>query len=83
IATDPMPPNVADNYVVLKLRREWPNPNKEKADVVAEIERVSKGVYGNNYEFTQPIQMRFNELISGVRTDVAVKISGDDLEQLL
>ena len=53
------------------------------ADVVAEIERVSKGVYGNNYEFTQPIQMRFNELISGVRTDVAVKISGDDLEQLL
>ncbi|MFX8219257.1 efflux RND transporter permease subunit, partial [Acinetobacter baumannii] len=48
-----------------------------------EIERVSKGVYGNNYEFTQPIQMRFNELISGVRTDVAVKIYGDDLEQLL
>ena len=83
IATDPVPPNVADNYVMLKPRSEWPNPNKEKADVVAEIERVSKGVYGNNYEFTQPIQMRFNELISGVRTDVAVKISGDDLEQLL
>ncbi len=83
IATDPVPPNVADNYVMLKPRSEWPNPNKEKADVVADIERVSKGVYGNNYEFTQPIQMRFNELISGVRTDVAVKISGDDLEQLL
>ncbi|MDN8798996.1 efflux RND transporter permease subunit, partial [Staphylococcus aureus] len=52
IATDPVPPNVADNYVMLKPRSEWPNPNKEKADVVAEIERVSKGVYGNNYEFT-------------------------------
>ena len=68
---------------MLKPRNEWPNPDKEKSAVVAEIERVSKGVYGNNYEFTQPIQMRFNELISGVRTDVAVKIYGDDLEQLL
>lgn len=83
IATDPVPPNVADNFVMLKPRDQWPNPDKEKAEIVAEIERVSKGVYGNNYEFTQPIQMRFNELISGVRTDVAVKISGDDLEQLL
>jgi len=83
IATDPVPPNVADNFIMLKPRNEWPNPDKEKSAVVAEIERVSKGVYGNNYEFTQPIQMRFNELISGVRTDVAVKIYGDDLEQLL
>ena len=83
IATDPVPPNVADNFVMLKPRSQWPNPDKEKSAVVAEIERVSKGVYGNNYEFTQPIQMRFNELISGVRTDVAVKIYGDDLEQLL
>ena len=58
---------------MLKPRSQWPNPDKEKSAVVAEIERVSKGVYGNNYEFTQPIQMRFNELISGVRTDVAVK----------
>lgn len=73
IATDPVPPNVADNFVMLKPRSQWPNPDKEKSAVVAEIERVSKGVYGNNYEFTQPIQMRFNELISGVRTDVAVK----------
>ena len=66
IATDPVPPNVADNFVMLKPRSQWPNPDKEKSAVVAEIERVSKGVYGNNYEFTQPIQMRFNELISGV-----------------
>ncbi|EPF74230.1 MULTISPECIES: efflux RND transporter permease subunit [Acinetobacter] len=83
IATDPVPPNVADNFVILKPRDQWPDPDKEKSEVVAEIERVSKAVYGNNYEFTQPIQMRFNELISGVRTDVAVKISGDDLDQLL
>ena len=83
IATDPVPPNVADNFVILKPRDQWPDPDKEKSAIVAEIERVSKGVYGNNYEFTQPIQMRFNELISGVRTDVAVKIYGDDLEQLL
>jgi cobalt-zinc-cadmium resistance protein CzcA len=83
IATDPVPPNVADNFVILKPRSEWSNPDKEKSAVVADIERVAKGVYGNNYEFTQPIQMRFNELISGVRTDVAVKIYGDDLEQLL
>ncbi|MDW5429130.1 efflux RND transporter permease subunit, partial [Acinetobacter baumannii] len=83
IATDPVPPNVADNFVILKPRSEWPNPDKEKSAVVADIERVAKGVYGNNYEFTQPIQMRFNELISGVRTDVAVKIYGDDLDQLL
>ena len=83
IATDPVPPNVADNFVILKPRDQWPDPEKEKSEVVAEIERVSKAVYGNNYEFTQPIQMRFNELISGVRTDVAVKISGDDLDQLL
>ena len=83
IATDPVPPNVADNFVILKPRDQWPDPDKEKSAIVAEIERVSKSVYGNNYEFTQPIQMRFNELISGVRTDVAVKIYGDDLEQLL
>lgn len=83
IATDPVPPNVADNYVILKPRDQWPDSDKEKAEVVADIEKAAKGVYGNNYEFTQPIQMRFNELISGVRTDVAVKIYGDDLDQLL
>jgi cobalt-zinc-cadmium resistance protein CzcA len=50
IATDPVPPNVADNFVILKPRSQWPNPDKEKSAVVAEIERVAKGVYGNNYE---------------------------------
>ena len=80
IATDPMPPSVADCFIMLKPRHEWPNPNKPKAQIVAELEAAVKLVPGNNYEFTQPIQMRFNELISGVRADVAVKVFGDDLE---
>lgn len=83
IATDPMPPSVADNFVMLKPRGDWPNPNKTKAEVVADIQAASERVIGNNYEYTQPIQMRFNELISGVRSDVAVKVFGDDMAQLL
>lgn len=82
VATDPMPPSVADTFVMLKPREEWPNARKSKSEVVAEMEDIAKTVPGNNYEFTQPIQMRFNELISGVRSDVAVKIFGDDLDQL-
>lgn len=83
IATDPMPPSVADTYVLLKPREEWPDPRKPKAQVVSELEEAVSTVPGNNYEFTQPIQMRFNELISGVRSDVAVKVFGDDLDKLL
>ncbi len=83
IATDPMPPNVADNFIILKDRNEWPDSKKSKAQVVAELETAVRRIPGNNYEFTQPIQMRFNELISGVRTDVAVKVFGDDLDTLL
>ncbi|HHU0079803.1 TPA: efflux RND transporter permease subunit [Legionella pneumophila] len=83
VATDPMPPNVADTFVMLKPRSEWPNPNKPKDALVSEIEDAVKKIPGNNYEFTQPIQMRFNELISGVRSDLAIKIFGDDMEQLL
>src|SRR5690606_1041257 len=82
IATDPMPPSVADNFIMLKERSEWPDPRKPKAQLVAELEKAVSGIPGNNYEFTQPIQMRFNELLSGVRADVAVKVYGDDLEQL-
>ena len=82
IATDPMPPNVADNFVMMKPRSEWPNPRKPKAELVAEIEKAVWQLPGNNYEFTQPIQMRFNELISGVRSDVAVKVFGDDMDSL-
>jgi cobalt-zinc-cadmium resistance protein CzcA len=82
IATDPMPPSVADVYIMLKDRKQWPDPRKPKAQVVSELEAAVRRVPGNNYEFTQPIQMRFNELISGVRSDLAVKVYGDDLEQL-
>ena len=82
IATDPMPPSVADNFIILKDRSEWPDPRKPKTAVVADLEAAVRVIPGNNYEFTQPIQMRFNELLSGVRADVAVKVYGDDLEQL-
>lgn len=83
VATDPMPPNVADNFVTLKPHSEWPDPSKTKAELVEEIERALEELPGNNYEFTQPIQMRFNELISGVRADLGIKIFGDDLDQLV
>ena len=83
IATDPMPPSVADTFVMLKERDQWPAPEKPKAEVVRQLEALAATVAGNNYEFTQPIQMRFNELISGVRSDVAIKVYGDDLDTLL
>ncbi len=82
IATDPMPPSVADNYVMMRPRDEWPDPDLPKAEFVRRLETVVSGVPGNNYEFTQPIQMRFNELIAGVRSDVAVKVYGDDMDVL-
>ena len=80
IATDPMPPNVADNFVILKARDQWPDPKRPKAELVEAMQTAVQQVPGNNYEFTQPIQMRFNELISGVRSDVAVKVFGDDMD---
>ena len=83
IATDPMPPSVADNFVMLKPRAQWPDPKRGKEDLVRAMQEAAETIPGNNYEFTQPIQMRFNELISGVRSDVAVKVFGDDLDKLL
>ncbi|WP_444908111.1 efflux RND transporter permease subunit [Microbulbifer sp. SSSA008] len=83
VATDPMPPNVADNFVILKPRNQWPNPKLPQEQLVAEIEAAVRELPGNNYEFTQPIQMRFNELISGVRADLGIKVYGDDLDQLV
>lgn len=82
IANDPMPPSVTDTYVMLKPRAQWPDPRKPRAQLLAELEAVAQRLPGNNYEFTQPIQMRMNELISGVRADVAVKVYGDDLATL-
>jgi cobalt-zinc-cadmium resistance protein CzcA len=83
IATDPMPPSVTDGFVIMKPRDAWPDPYKTKLELVHELEDVARPVPGNNYEFTQPIEMRFNELISGVRSDVAVKVFGDDMDILL
>ena len=83
VATDPMPPSVADNFVILKPRSQWPNPDKTKDELVAEMAAAVEMLPGNKYEFTQPIEMRFNELISGVRADIGIKVFGDDLDQLL
>jgi len=83
VATDPMPPSVADTFILLKPRSEWPNGWKSRTALVAEMQAAVNQIPGNNYEFTQPIQMRFNELLSGVRADVAVKVFGDDLDALL
>jgi cobalt-zinc-cadmium resistance protein CzcA len=83
VATDPMPPNISDGYVMLKDRKDWPDPDKSKAALVEEIEKRLEAVPGNAYEISQPIQLRFNELISGVRSDLGVKVYGDDLDQLL
>jgi cobalt-zinc-cadmium resistance protein CzcA len=77
-----MPPSVADTFIMMKPRKAWPDPRKPMDQLVEELNRIVSGVPGNNYEFTQPIQMRFNELLSGVRADVAVKIHGDDLDVL-
>jgi cobalt-zinc-cadmium resistance protein CzcA len=83
IATDPMPPNVSDTFIILKPQDEWPNPHLPKEALIAEIERAVKELPGNAYEFTQPIQMRFNELLAGVRGDIAVKVFGDEFEPLV
>lgn len=83
LATDPVPPSVADNFIMLKDRKDWPDPRKPREQLVAELNAAVQKIPGNNYEFTQPVQMRMNELIAGVRADVAVKLFGDDLDQLL
>jgi len=82
IATDPMPPSVADTFVILHPIEQWPEPQLSKAEFLAELRAAVEAVPGNLYEFTQPIEMRFNELIAGVRADVALRIYGDDLETL-
>ena len=83
VATDAMPPNVADNFIMLKPREEWPDSSKSKSEIVRELEALVEQVPGNRYEFLQPIQMRFNELIAGVRAELAVKLFGDNFDQLV
>jgi len=83
VATDPMPPNISDAYVILKDRDEWPDKSKLKSELVNELQETLEHIPGNAYEFSQPIELRFNELISGVRSDLAIKIYGDDLDTLV
>ena len=82
IASDPMPPNATDTFVILKPRNQWPDPSLPKTELVDRLEKRVSTIPGNGYEITQPIQMRFNELIAGVRGDIAVKVFGDDFGQM-
>jgi cobalt-zinc-cadmium resistance protein CzcA len=82
MAADPMPPNVSDTFIILKPHDEWPDQSMDKPAFIEKLAKAVGQVPGNNYEYTQPIQMRFNELISGVRSDVAVKVYGDEFETM-
>lgn len=82
VATDAVPPSVADNFIIMKPRSEWPDPDKPKEQLVEDLATLVEPVPGNRYEFLQPIQMRFNELLSGVRAELAIKVFGDDLDRL-
>ncbi|MDZ4079487.1 MULTISPECIES: efflux RND transporter permease subunit [Hydrocarboniphaga] len=81
-ATDPMSPGETDIFIMIKERADWPDPHKPKEQLIAQMSAAVEAIPGAEYSFTQPIQMRFNELISGVRADVAVKVFGDDLDSL-
>jgi cobalt-zinc-cadmium resistance protein CzcA len=83
VASDPMPPNASDTFIILKPRDQWPNPALPKEALVRQIEQSVAGIPGNALEFTQPIQMRFNELLAGVRGDLAVKVFGDEYGPML
>ena len=82
VATDPMPQNISDAFIILEPEDRWPEGVESKDDIVERIEERMSGLTGNAYEVSQPIEMRFNELIAGVRGDVAIKVFGDDLSQL-
>jgi cobalt-zinc-cadmium resistance protein CzcA len=82
VATDAQPPSIGDGYVMLKPRKEWPDSRKAKADLADEITDVMNSYIGNKIEVSQPIQMRMNELISGVKGDIVVKVFGDDMDKL-
>lgn len=82
VATDPMSPAQTDGYVMLKPRAEWPDPGKPKSEVIEAIDKAADDIPGSAYEISQPVQFRVNELISGVRSDVGIKVFGDDLDIL-
>jgi cobalt-zinc-cadmium resistance protein CzcA len=82
IASDPMPPNISDGYIMVKPESKWPTPKKSRNELLAAVQETVSKLPGNSYEFSQPVQLRFNELISGIRSDVAVKLFGDDTDVL-
>jgi len=82
LASDPMPPNISDTFIIVKPRSEWPDSGLSKQALVAKVEETLEGIPGGAFEISQPIQMRFNELIAGVRGDVAIKVFGDDFDQM-
>jgi cobalt-zinc-cadmium resistance protein CzcA len=82
LAADPMPPNASDTYIIVKPQAEWPDPSMTKDDLIKQIEAEASKLPGNKLGFSQPIEMRFNELIAGVREDLAVKVFGDNFEQM-
>jgi heavy metal efflux system protein len=82
LAADPMPPSATDTYIILKPRGEWPDPNLAKDDLISEISEKASRLPGNKFDFSQPIQMRFNELIAGVKEDLAIKVFGDEFEPM-
>ncbi|WP_262048148.1 efflux RND transporter permease subunit [Bradyrhizobium sp. Bra78] len=82
LAADPMPPSASDTYIIVKPQEEWPDPSMTKEDLIKKIEEVTAKLPGNKVGFSQPIEMRFNELIAGVREDLAVKVFGDDFERM-
>jgi len=82
LASDPMPPNISDTFIIMRPRDEWPNRRLSKAELTAKVERVLQDLPGGAFEISQPIQMRFNELIAGVRGDIAIKVFGDDTDAM-
>src|SRR5205085_9988196 len=83
LAADPMPPSASDTYIILKPRDHWPDPDLSKEDLIGQLDREASKLPGNKIGFSQPIQMRFNELIAGVREDLAVKVFGDEFDPML
>jgi cobalt-zinc-cadmium resistance protein CzcA len=82
LAADPMPPSATDTYIILKPRSEWPDPDLPKDDLIRDISEKASRLPGNKFDFSQPIQMRFNELIAGVREDLAIKVFGDEFDPM-
>lgn len=83
LAADPMPPSASDTYIILKPRDAWPDPSLTKEDLIRQLDEQAAKLPGNQFGFSQPIQMRFNELIAGVRQDLAIKVFGDEFASML